>query len=354
MKPGGLKRAAAALASARQAVVPLAALVAGVSAASSLAQAADQPGVVVTIKPIHALVSQVMEGIGTPVLIVAGNASPHTFTLKPSSASAIAKAQVFIRVSDELEPFTRKLVEGLPPSVSLLTLADDRLGIKLLDLRQTGTFEPHHHDHEEDHDGHEPHAGEAHEAHAGHGEEDHEGYDHEVKDPHIWLDPDNAKAIVTAVADVLSEKWPDKKEAFQANAERARARIDALSADIAKDLESVRAKPFVVFHDAYQYFEKRFDLSAVGSITVSPDQQPSAKRLTEVRAKIRELKAGCVFAEPAFQPKLLAAVTEDTGARTGTLDPEGQILEPGPKLYDTLMRALSHDLVACLGTSPAP
>lgn len=353
MKPGRLKRIAAALASARQAVFALAALVAGVSAAS-WAQAADQPGVVVTIKPVHALVSQVMEGVGTPVLIVEGNASPHTFTLKPSGASAIAKAQVFIRVSDELEPFTRKLVEGLPPSVSLLTLADDRLGIKLLDLRQTGTFEPHHHDHEEDHDEHEPHAGQAQNAHAGHDEEDREGHDQGVKDPHIWLDPENAKAIVKAVADVLSEKWPDKKDAFQANAERARARIDALSADIAKDLKSVRAKPFVVFHDAYQYFEKRFDLSAVGSITVSPDQQPSAKRLTEVRTKIRELKAGCVFAEPTFQPKLLAAVTEDTGARTGTLDPEGQTLDPGPQLYDTLMRALSRDLVACLGTSPAP
>lgn len=341
MKPSGLMRLGGALAFARQAVLALALLGAG-SSAASWAQAVDQPGVVVTIKPVHALVSQVMEGVGTPVLIVEGNASPHTFTLKPSSASAIAKAEVFIRVSDELEPFTRKLVEGLPPSVSLLTLADDRLGIELLDLRQTGTFEPHDHEHG------------AHDVHAGHDENGHEGHAHQVKDPHIWLDPDNAKAIVKAVADVLSEKWPDKKEAFQANAARARARIDALSTDIAKDLKSVRGKPFVVFHDAYQYFEKRFDLSAVGSITVSPDQQPSAKRLTEVRAKIRELKAGCVFAEPAFQPKLLSAVTEDTGARTGTLDPEGQTLDPGPHLYDTLMRALSRDLVACLGTSPAP
>ncbi len=163
MKPYGLRRIRVALAYARLPILVLAALVAG-SSAASLAQEADQTSVAVTIKPVHALVSQVMEGVGTPVLIVEGAASPHTFTLKPSSASAIAEAEVFIRVSDELEPFTRKLVEGLPPSVSLLTLADDRLGIKLLDLRQTGTFEPHHHDHEDDHhdDGrnkarHEPH-----------------------------------------------------------------------------------------------------------------------------------------------------------------------------------------------------
>ncbi|MEZ5901072.1 MAG: zinc ABC transporter substrate-binding protein [Hyphomicrobiaceae bacterium] len=310
------------------------------------AVAADEPDVVVTIKPIHALVSEVMEGVGKPVLIVQGSASPHTFTLKPSSASAISKAQVFVRVSEHLEPFTRKLVEGLPDSVTLLTLADQSLGVKLLDMRQTGTFEPHHHDHEGEHEGKEPEQGEE-------GDDDHDHEAGEVKDPHIWLDPDNAKSIVTAVARVLSEKWPEYKDKFQTNAEKTRARIDALDADIANQLKSVQSKPFVVFHDAYQYFDSHFGLSAVGSITVSPDQQPSAKRLTEVRAKIRELKAGCVFAEPTFQPKLLATVTEDTGARIGELDPVGQTLEPGPQLYDQLLQELAHNLVACLNAPAA-
>ncbi len=312
MKSGGLKRV----------VMALAALVGSFLAAP--AAPAAEPDVVVTIKPIHSLVSQVMEGVGSPVLIVEGNASPHTFALKPSGARAIAKAQVFIRVSEHLEPFTRRLVEGLPRSVLLVTLADERLGVKLLDMRQTGVFEPHDHEHDREQE---------------HGD---------LKDPHVWLDPENAKAIIGAVAGALSEKWPEKSEVFQANAERARRRIDALSAEIAEQVQGVQDKPFVVFHDAYQYFERRFGLPAAGAITISPDQQPSAKRLTEVRARIRELKAGCVFAEPSFQPKLLAAVTEGTGARTGTLDPEGQMLDPGPQLYDTLMRGLAHDLVACL------
>lgn len=338
-------------------------------------RAADGDGaqVVVTIKPVHALVSEVMEGVGSPLLIVDGSASPHTFTLKPSTARAISNARVFIRVSEQLEPFTGRLVAGLPSSVSVLSLADKKLGVTLLEQRRTGTFEAHQHDESggdahndeahDDHDGHDGHAGEsadakahgeaseASHAEAGHADHDAAGADeHEdhFYDPHIWLDPENAKAIVTAVAGVLSEKWPDKKAIFEANAEKARARLDVLNADIGTLVKSVQDKPFVVFHDAYQYFERRFGLAAVGSITVSPNQQPSAKRLSEVRAKIKELKAQCVFAEPSFQPKLLAAVTEGTSARTGSLDPVGQSLTPGPQLYDVLMRGLARDLVACL------
>ncbi|MDH4982569.1 zinc ABC transporter substrate-binding protein [Hyphomicrobium sp. D-2] len=294
--------------------------------------------VVVTIKPIHSLVAQVMEGVGQPSLLVEGSASPHSFSLKPSQVAAINRATVFFRVSEWLEPFTGKVVRALPASVELVTLMDTP-GLKLLPRRKTGTFEPH------------DHAGE----HSHHHDSDH-GHHHShddvgSSDSHIWLDPQNAKHLVSYIADVLSKHYPAHAAKFAVNAEAAHGRIDALAAELESDLRAVKDRPFIVFHDAYQYFDVRFALNAVGSITVSPDVRPSAKRLSELRRRIRSLKAACVFAEPMYQPRLVEAVIEGTDARSGTLDPEGMLLKPGPDLYEKLMRNLAADLNRCLANA---
>jgi zinc transport system substrate-binding protein len=303
----------------------------------SLAAAETQPpNVVVTIKPIHALVSEVMNGVGTPTLLVGGSASPHTFTLRPSTARAINDADVFIRISDALEPFTRKIAEALPPGVKMLTLADAP-GLTLLDQRHGGTFEPHVHGHE---------GAEAHEHHGAHG--DHDDHDEEGKDGHIWLDPQNAKAIVAVVTKTLAARYPEYAAKFASNAAALDKRLDGLDHELSAELSGVHNKPFIVFHDATQYFETHFGLSAAGSITVSPDVPPSGRRLTQVRQKIESLGAVCVFSEPDFQPRLVQAVTEGTKARSGTLDAEGLMLKPGPDLYFTLMRGLAHNLTGCL------
>lgn len=291
--------------------------------------AAEPPKVVVTIKPIHALVSQLMAGVGSPTLLVSGAASPHTFTLRPSTARAINEADVFIRTSESLEPFTHKITQALPPSVTVLTLTDAP-GVTLLDQRHGGTFEPHVHGHP---------AGDEHAEH----DDDDEG-----KDGHIWLDPQNAKAIVAAVTKTLAVRYPEHADQFASNAAALGQRLDALNQEITAELSGAQSKPFIVFHDATQYFESRYGLNAVGSITVSPDIPPSAKRLTEVRRKIVSLGAVCVFSEPDFQPKLVAAVTEATAARSGTIDAEGLMLAPGPNLYFDLMRGLAHNLARCL------
>lgn len=288
------------------------------------------PNVVVTTKPIHSLVAGVMQGVGTPALLVDGSASPHSFSLKPSHVRAIDAADVFFRVSEALEPFTGKIARALPDSVRLVTLAEAP-GVRLLDRRAGGDFEHHHHSASE-----EPHS-----ALPGH---DNEG----GKDGHIWLDPQNAKAIVANVAEVLGERDPAHAAQFKANAASLDAGLDALAAELGAATKPLQQKPFAVFHDAYQYFEDRFGLDAVGSITVSPQVQPSAKRLTELRRKLRALQAVCVFSEPLFQPSLVAAVTEGTDARSGTLDPEGVTLAPGPDLYAALMRNLAANLKACL------
>jgi zinc transport system substrate-binding protein len=293
----------------------------------SAGQAMAELQVVVTIKPIHSLVAQLMEGIGTPSLLVDGNASPHTFSLKPSGVHAIDTADVFIRVSETLEPFTRKIAAALPESVHLVTL-EDAPGLKLLYLRSGGTFEPHEH-----------------------GEGSHETEHGEAKDGHIWLDPGNAKVIVGYLAQVLSERAPADAARLKTNAEAIDAKIDALTSEIAAETKPLGKRPFVVFHDAYQYFSDRFGLDAVGSITVSPDRQPSAKRLSELRQRIRTLHAVCLFSEPLFQPNLVAAVGDGTDVHTGTLDPEGVLLPAGPALYFELMRNLAAGFKSCLGTA---
>jgi zinc transport system substrate-binding protein len=320
--------------------------------ATAAPAAAGELAVVATIKPIHALVAQVMDGVGTPALLVRGSASPHSYALKPSDARTLNKADVFFRVSESVEPFTRKISASLPNSVRKVTLAEAP-GIELLDVRTGETFERHDHDHDDEAHGHD-HGHHDH-SHHDHGNHDHaDGHDHHAHEPaatrdgHVWLDPANARKMVAEIARVLSEAAPAHAAAFAANAARADERLQSLEADIARELAPVKGKPYVVFHDAYQYFERRFELAAVGSITLSPEAQPSAKRLTEIRRKLAGLSASCVFAEPQFKPNLVAAVTEGTSARAGTLDPEGALLEPGPQAYETLIRNLAAGLKGCL------
>ena len=334
---------------------------------SGTAAIADELKVTATIKPIHALVAQVMEGVGTPKLLVQGAASPHTYALKPSDARALHQADVFFRVSKTVEPFTSKIVEALPESVRVVTLAKSP-GIELLPIRRGETFEAHDHDHGHGHDhehDHHDHGTKKHGHHdhnhghkhdhdhkaADHAHHDHAEPDahaaHEI-DGHVWLDPQNARKMLAEIARALSEAAPDHAETFRANVDRAAAALDTLEADLARDLSPVKAKPYVVFHDAYQYFERRFGLAPVGSITLSPEVRPSAKRLTEIRQRLGALDASCVFAEPQFQPRLVEAVIEGTTARAGTLDPEGALVEPGASAYETLLRNLASGLKSCL------
>jgi zinc transport system substrate-binding protein len=290
--------------------------------------------VVATIKPIHSLAAAVMAGVGEPRLLIEGAGSPHTFALKPSDARALNGADVVVRVSDALEPFMVKVIGALPRTVRVVTLMDVP-DLTMHAMRTGGTFEEHADDKRAGHghgkSGHQH----GHEGHAGH-------------DGHIWLDPANARLIAAHMAAVLATEAPEHADRFKANAAALSARLDALSVELERELKPLAGKGYVVFHDAYQYLERRYGLAPIGSVTVSPDMAPSAKRLTELRRKISRLKATCVFAEPQFEPKLVATVVEGTGARKGTLDPLGAAIPAGPELYFAVMRGLAANLKACL------
>ncbi len=362
------------------------------------AVALEEGAVVTSIKPVHSLVAAVMEGVGEPGLIVKGAASPHSYSLRPSEARSLQSAKLVFWIGPELEAFLEKPIESLGENAKLVTLSEAHDLVKL-EFREGGPFEKHdhgddahdhddhghkdeaehkEHDHDEhdhskehDHDEHDHDAEHAdaekhehsdehdHSKKEDHAEEhDHAEHDHEKEhdhadhgefDMHLWLDPENAKAMLHEIEEALVALDPANAAAYEANAQSYAKRIDALTSEVAADLAPVRAKSFVVFHDAYQYFEKRFGVTAAGSITVSPEVIPGAQRIAEIQERVKALGDTCVFSEPQFEPKLVQVVTEGTNARSGVLDPLGTELDgDGPELYLDLIRAMASSMQTCL------
>lgn len=319
---------------------------------------ADLPDVVVSIKPIHSLAAGVMQGIGEPALLIEGGASPHAYSLRPSEAEALQNADVVFWIGDEMETFLEKPLEALPKQAKVVALHEAD-GVVLLPFREGENWEAHKdhagqkedHRHSDDH-GHEHAEKRADEHNHGHAEDHTAHHDdehaHGDKDMHIWLDPSNASAIVAHMVDVLSEVDPANAPRYQANGDALKTRLTALNSGIDGKLQPVKTTPYVVFHDAYQYFEKRYDLRPAGSITVDPDRKPSAQRLFNIRKRILDSGAVCIFSEPQFEPGVVATVIEGTQARTAVLDPLGADLSPGPDAYFALLNTLATDLRSCL------
>ena len=242
----------------------------------------------------------------------------------------------------ELEAFLEKPIEGIATKARVVPLIESH-GLNQIMLREGGAFDAHAHG-EDGHDDHDDHGHDDH----GHDDHGHDDHGHDGFDPHVWLDPVNAKAIIHEIEEALSEVDPDNAATYEANADTMMTRLDGLVEEIQSDLAPVRGRGFVVFHDAYQHFETRFDMPAIGSITVSPEVMPGAERVRELQEKVRSLDAGCVFSEPQFEPKLVSTVTETTNAGTGVLDPLGASIEDGPELYFILIRGMRSALKECL------
>ena len=288
---------------------------------SSLAYASEGLSVVTSIKPIHSLVSAVMDGIGTPSLIIEGAGSPHTYALKPSQAKALQDADLVFWVGPAIESFLEKPIKEVASSAHIVTLSDAHGLIKIA-FREGGNFD----------------------SHGDHAKHD----DHGQFDMHVWLDPENAKMMINAIEEALIEADPRNARTYQGNAANVKRDLDKLITEVDAEMSPVKGTPYVVFHDAYKYFEDRFGMKPVGSITVSPERLPGAKRVKELREKIKSLNASCVFSEPQFEPKLIATVIEGTPAGTGVLDPLGVSIKAGPEMYFTLIRNMSKSLKNCL------
>jgi zinc transport system substrate-binding protein len=301
------------------------------------AAAEPPPAVVVSIKPIHSLVAGVMEGVGAPELLIEGAGSPHSYALRPSQAQALEQADLVFWVGDGLEAFLARPLAALSGDATVVELSGAD-GLRLLPTREGGMWK-----------GQEEGEHAAHDADHEHAQESEE-HNHGEVDMHLWLDPRNAEAMVGTIAATLSASDPERAATYEGNATRIRADLARLDAELAAALAPIRDRPFVVFHDAYQYFAERYGLTAIGAITVDPQRTPGAARLRAIRAELEELGSACVFAEPQFRPALVETVVEGTGAGSGVLDPLGADLAAGPEQYSELLRGLSRSLVECLGT----
>jgi zinc transport system substrate-binding protein len=331
------------------------------------AAATAEPRVIASIAPIHSLVAGVTEGITSARLLVPGGRSPHTFSLRPSDTRALARADAVFAAGETTERFLERPLASLAADAAVVRMIEAD-GVRRLPARAGGAWSEHHHHGSDgpgdgdDHD-HGPDDGHDHEGHAqeASGHDGHDGHepdgDEEASephvgtslDPHVWLDPHNAIAFTRAVAETLARIDPANAEAFAANARRQIEHLEALDRALARELEAVAERPYLVFHDAYQYFEARYELAAAGSITVDPGRPPGARRLAELRERIRQEDIQCLFVEPQFEPEVAHTIAEGTGARVAELDPLGAGLKPGPELYERLLRQLAENLRGCLG-----
>ena len=294
--------------------------------------------VVTSIKPIHSLASYIMDGVGSPGLIVDGYNSPHSFQLKPSHAKMLEQADIIFWIGEDLENFLEKPLATIAKKAEKIELLEIE-GIKKLKFRERNIFE--------EHEGHDDHGDDAKkEEHDDHGDdakkEEHDNHDdhgHGEYDPHIWLDPINAKIILNEITEHLIENDSKNASTYKSNLTKALAKIDKLIIDVIT--ETNKDLSYVVFHDAYQYYENRFNVNILGAMTVNPDVMPGAEQIHEIHEVIEHDNVSCILSEPQFNPDIIKSIAKDTSVKTGVLDPLGANLKPGKDLYFDLIRNMS-------------
>lgn len=295
----------------------------------SVSPAIAGPNVIASIMPVHSIVSAVMAGTGTPELLLSGRLSEHTASFSAAQIASLGKADLVFIIGQGLEAKLAQISGSEAVGGKEFIELSGVPGVEKLAIREGGAWEAHGHEAEE----------------IGHNDQA-EGV--LAFDPHVWLDPENAKAMASAVAVELAKADPANANAYTMNAESFRGDVDMASRAITTELAGIKGKPFIVFHDAYQYFENRFRLWAVGSIANISAASPSAQRLKEIRDKLAATGAVCVFREPQFDTKFVDAVIEGSSAKAGLLDPLGADLKPGPGAYVQLLRNLADELKSCL------
>ena len=304
------------------------------SLVSFITQVKADVKVVTSIKPLHSLASYLMDGIGKPGLIVDGYASPHSFSMKPSHAKMLQNADIVFWVGEGMENFLKKPLSSIAKKAKKIELIEVK-GLNILKFRERNIFEEHNHDDHDDHD-HDDHAKK---------KDDHDGHAHGDYDSHIWLDPMNAKVILNKMAEHLIENDTENTSKYKNNLKKALKEIDTLTIQVMTELN--KSLPSIVFHDAYQYFEQRFNVNILGAFTVNPDVMSGAEQLAKIREIIEHENVACVFSEPQFNPDIINAVAKDMKIKTGVLDPLGATLDSGKNLYFDLIKNMSLSFKDC-------
>lgn len=279
------------------------------------------PKIITSIVPLHSLVSSVMDGVGAPELLMKGQNSEHNASFTPQQIADLGHADVVFMIGNNLETKLGEISGTETVGGKAFIKMNEIQGLNLHAIREGGTWEP---------------------------DADQPPSTGLSADPHIWLDPENAKLMIKTIATALDKSDPTNAKLYDSNATKTLGELDRLEADLKTQLAPVQHKPFIVFHDAYQYFEHRFGVTAVGSISNFSATPPSAQRLEDIHNKINSSNALCVFREPQFTDAAVVTVIEGTKAKSSVLDPIGTGLKPGPNAYGELLRAIAKNLVDCL------
>ncbi len=291
--------------------------------------------VVVTLKPVHSLVTALMQGVGQPKLLLDDSQSPHNMSLRPSQRRMLNEADLIVWIGAALEPSLSHLLQSGQSHAEVVSMLESP-GLQRLRVRDSKTWSSHVHSHHH-HDGelettlHSP-----------------------MQDSHIWLSPANAQQMVRYLTRIVTRLDASNRERYMQNSRTLLARLQALDEQLRSDLETVKKIPYVVFHDAYQYFEAHYALNAVGSVNIDPDQISGARHIHRLRQTIQSRQARCLFTEPQFEPRLVHTLTEGLALNIAELDPLGMQLPAGPESYFMLMKGLSNNLVDCLSREPGP
>ena len=322
--------------------------------------------VVTTIKPLHSLISSVMEGVGKPSLIIEGTSNPHTFVFKPSHAQMLEAADIVFWIGEDLEAFMEKPLESLASNATKISFME-LSSIEKLKFREENIFDDHddhghddHDGHEDEHEGHDDHDHDGHKEddhddhghddHDGHedeheGHDDHHGHHHGEFDAHIWLDPSNAIEMVLEISHELSEIDPENAAQYEENSNKTIASLNNLINEI--NSSTPKDASYIVFHDAYQYFENRFGVSSSGALTLNPDVLPGAKQIDAIQDLIQDENIKCIFSEPQYNPKIIETLAADMKISTGIMDPLGAFIDQGPEMYNQLILNIANSLKDC-------
>ena len=307
--------------------------------------------VVTTIKPLHSLISRIMETRGEPQLIIEGTNNPHTFVFKPSHAKMIEEADIVFWIGEDLEAFMEKPLNSLAKDTKKIGFMDSE-SIEKIEFREKNIFDDHD-GHEEEHEGHEDeHEGHEDDDDHGHKDDDHDddhkdahAHAHSEFDPHIWLDPENAKEMVKIIRDELIKIDPEGQRQYSVNTAGATLELDNLINSIEKELS--KDISYIVFHDAYQYFENRFGVIPAGALTLNPDVLPGAKQIADIQDVINDKGIKCIFSEPQYNPKIIETLGNDMNVSTGVMDPLGAFIDAGPTMYVELINGIANSIKEC-------
>ena len=300
--------------------------------------------VVTTIKPLHSLISRIMETRGEPQLIIEGTNNPHTFVFKPSHAKMIEEADIVFWIGEDLEAFMEKPLNSLAKDTKKIAFMDSE-SIEKLKFREENIFDDHD-DHDDEHEGHED------DDDHGHKDDDHDddhkdahAHAHGEFDPHIWLDPENAKEMVKIIRDELIKIDPEGQRQYSVNTAGATLELDNLINSVEKELS--KDISYIVFHDAYQYFENRFGVIPAGALTLNPDVLPGAKQIADIQDVINDKGIKCIFSEPQYNPKIIETLGNDMNVSTGVIDPLGAFIDAGPTMYVELINGIANSIKEC-------